>query len=634
MAGTPSPDRNPLLPGEVLRDRYRILGVLGMGWTGNVYQAQDLNFPKVTRLCAVKEMVNTATDPAVRETILRNFEREVYILATLRHPAVPQIYDYFSLGDRAYLVMEFIQGKDLEAILNSTDKVLPVEQVREWALEICDVLAYLHNHKPEPIIFRDMKPSNVMIDHMNHVRLVDFGIAKIFEVGKKGTMIGTEGYSPPEQYRGEASPQSDIYALGATLHHLLTRRDPRLEPPFSFKERPVREINPDVSEELASSIERALAYKPEDRFSNIEAMKGALGALDSDWQPAFSGASYDHGLGPGKPLAKERESASARASGGVPEVWAFEVGDEIRSSPLVVEGIVYFGAYDNNLWALDAKQGRPIWKYATGGGIASSPAYAQGLIFIGSGDCHLHAVEAASGSARWTFKTGGRIYSNPRPAAGQVFFGADDATFYAVRASNGLLDWRTTGVRARIRSSPAITSERIYFGSESGGLYALSLSGDILWLFQARRAITSSPLVRDNVVYFGSQDSTMYAIDAENGALIWRFRSDKAVVSSPAFYGGAIYFGSADEHVYAVDALSGLEKWRFRTQGQVSSSPLIYQGAVYIGSLDGSLYCLAAATGDLLWQFRSGGPILSSPAAAAGLVYIGSTDHRLYALQA
>ena len=100
------------------------------------------------------------------------------------------------------------------------------------------MLTYLHGHQPQPVIFRDMKPSNVMIDQHGHIRLIDFGIARVFQPGQKGTMIGTEGYSPPEQYRGEASPAGDIYALGATLHHLLTRRDPRAEPPFSFSERP------------------------------------------------------------------------------------------------------------------------------------------------------------------------------------------------------------------------------------------------------------------------------------------------------------------------------------------------------------------------------------------------------------
>ena len=164
---------------------------------------RDLHFPNVVKQVAVKEMINTAPDPLVRETIVQNFEREANLLATLHHPSIPRIYDYFTVESRSYLVLEFIHGKDLEAIINETPGFLPENQVLSWAIELCDVLDYLHKHKPDPIIFRDMKPSNVMINHSGDVMLVDFGIAKTFQSGIKGTMIGTEGYSPPEQYRGE-----------------------------------------------------------------------------------------------------------------------------------------------------------------------------------------------------------------------------------------------------------------------------------------------------------------------------------------------------------------------------------------------------------------------------------------------
>jgi len=177
---------------------------------GAVYRARDLHFPNVVKLVAVKEMINQARDPLVRSTIVRNFEREANLLATLDHPAIPRIYDYFTFNERSYLILEYINGNDLEAILNETDEFIEVDKVIRWGIELCDVLSYLHNHTPETIVFRDMKPSNVMINHRDHVVLVDFGIAKPFQSGQKGTMIGTEGYSPPEQYRGEATPHSTI----------------------------------------------------------------------------------------------------------------------------------------------------------------------------------------------------------------------------------------------------------------------------------------------------------------------------------------------------------------------------------------------------------------------------------------
>ena len=222
----------------------------------------------MTKLVAVKEMINTAPDPLVRETIIQNFEREANLLATLHHPSIPRIYDYFSAESRSYLVLEFVHGKDMEAIINDTNGFLPEHQVLTWAVELCDVLDYLHKHKPDPIIFRDMKPSNVMINNNGDIILVDFGIAKTFQSGIKGTMIGTEGYSPPDIEEKRHLQQISML-WGPTLDHALTRHDPRLEPPFSFSERPMRRINANVSNEMEAVVNMALEYNPESRFRSI-----------------------------------------------------------------------------------------------------------------------------------------------------------------------------------------------------------------------------------------------------------------------------------------------------------------------------------------------------------------------------
>ena len=148
-----------------------------MGGMGSVYRARDMHFPSVAKLVAVKEMINSAPDPLVRQTIVQNFEREANLLATLSHPSIPRISDYFTLDSRSYLVLDFILGRDMEAIINETNGFLPEDQGLGWAIELCDVLDYLHKHKPDPIIFRDMKPSNVMINQNGDVILIDFGIA-------------------------------------------------------------------------------------------------------------------------------------------------------------------------------------------------------------------------------------------------------------------------------------------------------------------------------------------------------------------------------------------------------------------------------------------------------------------------
>lgn len=623
-----------LEPGFTLQSRYLILGILGIGGMGAVYQARDLHFPNVTKLVAVKEMINTAPDPALREMIVRNFEREADMLATLSHPAIPKIYDYFTAEDHSYLVQELIHGKDLEATLNETSGFLPEGQIVEWAIQLCDVLSYLHGHKPQPIVFRDMKPSNVMIDHHGLVRLIDFGIAKGFQAGQKGTMIGTEGYSPPEQYRGEASPPGDLYSLGATLHHLLTKQDPRLEPPFSFNERPIRKANPSVSPELELVATTALAYNASERFPTAQSMKEALLTVknkhalppDSQSAGALAAKAAPDGGAPHltQPLA---------ATGEVVPVWSFECEDEVRGSPAVVEGLVYVGCYDHNVYAVGADAGKFIWKYATEGGLAASPVHDGNHILIGSEDRRLYCLTAKTGRINWTYFCDAPIRCTGCVAHEHIFFGADDGFLHAVNVQTGRRAWRTEA-SGPVRSTPAIDGERVFFGCESGEMFCVDFSGAIKWRFKAKRAITSGPAIGDNMVFVGSMDWSVYALEAASGWAVWRYRTNKPIVSSPSVYKNMVFIGSADGACYAFETRSGKMLWRFETDGQVNSSPLIYEGAVYFGSVDGHLYSVEAANGKLRWKFRSGGPMTSSPVQANGLIYIGSTDHKVYALSA
>jgi outer membrane protein assembly factor BamB/tRNA A-37 threonylcarbamoyl transferase component Bud32 len=592
--------------------------VIGVGGMGSVYRARDLHFPSVVKLVAVKEMINRAADPLVRKNIVQNFEREANILATLNHPSIPRIYDYFTEDNRSYLVLEFIHGKDLEAMISDTAGFLTEERVLGWAIELCDVLSFLHAHKPDPIIFRDMKPSNVMINPTDHIILVDFGIAKPFQVGQKGTMIGTEGYSPPEQYRGEAGPLADLYALGATIHHALTRRDPRLEPPFSFGERPVRKINPSVTMELEAVIDTALQYNPDDRFHTAESMKEALIA-----------AGRKTGI-----LNRTTTAISGVTSSvGIKPLWVFRCEDEVRGAPTVHNGAVYIGSYDNNLYSLNAADGKLNWKYPTDGGIVTRPAVFENDIFFGSEDQRLHVVNTRTGKVNWTYYTEGRVHSSPRIAEGHVFFGSDDQHIHAVNLMSGRAAW-TFETSAPVRSTPCVANETVLAGSENGDFFCVDFRGVMKWHYKAKMAITSSPCEADGVVYFSSLDSSFYALDAQAGWVIWRFRMGKGSVSSPHKSEGLVFIGSADGNIYGIDTHTSKEVWRFKTEHQVSSSPVVYKDALYCGSADGNLYCLEARTGRLRWKFTTQGPITGSPLVFDDIVYVGSTDHFLYTLLA
>ena len=605
--------------GATLANRYLIQQVIGQGGMGAVYRARDLHFPNVVKLVAVKEMIIQARDPLVRDTIVRNFEREANLLATLSHPAIPRIYDYFTQDERSYLILEFIQGKNLETIINEAPGFLPEAQVIAWAIELCDVLEYLHHHQPEAIIFRDMKPSNVMINQYNHVVLVDFGIAKTFQSGERGTMIGTEGYAPPEQYRGEASVLMDIYSLGATLHHALTRQDPRLEPPFSFVERPIREANPGVSTELEKAIAKSLEYDPSYRFASAEEMKQALLAVARK-----SGTPEQlPSLG----------AANPPGAVSITPLWSYICEDEIRGSATCDKGLVFFGSYDHHLYALSIASGKLIWRYQTDGGIVSRPATYGDTVCFGSEDRRLHVIYIRSGSVNWTYYTQGPVRSSPQIAHGHIFVGSDDGYLHAVNLANGRNAWQIdTG--APVRSSPCLSNEAIFFGNEAGDFICVDFRGTTLWRFEARRAITSSPVVWEEAVFFCSLDGTLYALEAKSGWSLWRFRLGKGSISTPCVADGMVYTGAVDGSIYCVDMRSGKEVWRYATEHQVTGSPIVYRNALYCGSVDGYLYCLDQRSGQLRWKYNTLKPITATPAAYEDKILIGSTDKRFYAFPA
>ena len=555
-----------LQPGINLADRYQIQGVIGTGGMGAVYRARDLHFPNVTKLVAVKEMIIQTPDPSVQQIVIRNFEREANLLATLEHRAIPRIYDYFTIQKRSYLIIEYVNGKDLELIINHYERFLPEDRVIGWAVELCEVLEYLHAHKPEPIIFRDIKPSNVMINSQGHVVLVDFGIAKHFQAGEKGTMIGTEGYSPPEQYRGEATPAADIYALGATLHHALSRRDPRLEPPFSFSERPLKSINPAISNELEAIINKALQYNPQDRFQTITEFKEAL----------LSVAQHIGIINQiPRPVAQKSSESELKP------LWSFTCEDEVRGSPLYHNGVLYVGCYDNNLYAINAQTGEFIWKYPTEGGIVSKPALYENNLYFGSEDHRLHIVQAQYGRLSWTYNTEGPVRSSPRISEAHAFVGSDDGLLHAVNTLARRRAWVFDAGTA-VRSSPLIENELVYFGNEDGDFFCLDLRGAVKWRFKAKRAITSSPVIVQGVVYFASMDANLYALDARTGWVIWRFRLGKPSISTPFVKDNHIYIGAVDGKIVAVELKSAKEIWNFECGHQVTGSLQLSTATVFI----------------------------------------------------
>lgn len=272
-AGGPGSQPQPkqtLALSSLLRGRYLIKQQLAKGGMGAVYLAEDLQF--FNKLYVVKELLPYYTTPAEKQQAEQNFEREARLLASLHNPGVPQVFDYFIEGGNYYLVMEWVEGENLEHRLGRAGGRLPEKEVLDYAIQLANILVYMHKQQP-PVIHRDIKPSNIIVDASSgQVKLVDFGLAKATsstgQTGRTSMRLGTPGYAPPEQYSGTPEPRTDIYALGATLHHLLTGRDPRNEAPFQFP--PVRSLAPSVSAELDDLIQKMLQTDTSQRPSALE----------------------------------------------------------------------------------------------------------------------------------------------------------------------------------------------------------------------------------------------------------------------------------------------------------------------------------------------------------------------------
>ena len=270
----------PLKAGEILRERYQIIRIIGQGGMGSIYLAADLRLEG--RQCALKEVEH---DRSLAQDLVKEsrdqFFREATVLARLDHPNLPKVSDYFSIENRDYLVMDYIPGKDLRTLMTEAmqNKIfLEEEEVLAWSVQLADALTFLHNQNP-PILHRDIKPSNLKVTPSGVLKLVDFGLVKLLAKGEVTITIlqgqGTALYTPLEQYGGDGShtdARSDLYAFGSTLYHLLTNR-----PPPEARERfldpdiltPPRQINPKISNRVERSILLAMALHPDDRPATV-----------------------------------------------------------------------------------------------------------------------------------------------------------------------------------------------------------------------------------------------------------------------------------------------------------------------------------------------------------------------------
>lgn len=248
--------------GLIIGGKYEILTEIGKGGMSVVYLARDTHLNKQWAVKEIRKLGKGKED----EVVVKSLLAEANMMKKLDHPALPRIVDIIENNVTIYVVMDYIEGLSLDKILAEYG-AQPEELVIDWGKQICDALIYLHGQKP-PIIYRDMKPANVMLKPEGNIKIIDFGIAR--EYKEQGladtTLLGTKGYAPPEQYSGQTDARSDIFALGMTMHHLLTGIDPRAGEAYA----PVRMWNPELSEGIELIINKCVEPAAENRYQNCQ----------------------------------------------------------------------------------------------------------------------------------------------------------------------------------------------------------------------------------------------------------------------------------------------------------------------------------------------------------------------------
>jgi len=305
--------------------------------------------------------------------------------------------------------------------------------------------------------------------------------------------------------------------------------------------------------------------------------------------------------------------------------WIFKTpsSEYLNSSPTIAGDIIYFGASDNHMYAIDKNTGEEKWKYKAGGAIVSTPAIFNGRVFFGSNDGNFYALEAGTGKVSWKHTLNRMVVSSPAVFDGSVYFGCNDSNLYSLRADNGEVEWvyKTDGA---VMSSPAVYKNAVVVGSDDGFLYAVGAEeGKMKWKFDAGAQIATTPVISDGLVFFGNNGSDFYAVDYNTGDLSWKFTTDGTLQGSPAVHNGMVYFCTmAKPLVYALDIKNGKEIWK--NSGESNQSPSIAGEFVYVFTSIGTV-AYNIKTGEPKYKFPVSSHA-SAPVIENGVLYCADKD--------
>ena len=330
--------------------------------------------------------------------------------------------------------------------------------------------------------------------------------------------------------------------------------------------------------------------------------------------------------------AQARGVAHGDLSGQLDLLWKFSTKEGgFEGSAVIVDGVVYAGSLDGNLYAIDLASGQKKWAYKTELGFSASPAVAGGLVYVGDADGKFYCIDAAKGEFKWSFEAQAEIDSSANFHKDRVLFGSQDSNLYCLDAKSGELVWKYA-IGDQIRCSPTVVGDRAFVAGCDSKLHVVDLTtGKAMGTVPIGAPTGSTPAVEGDFAYFGTEGATFFCIDYQQAKVVWTYEAKRKMPlrSSVAVTDNLVIFGGRDKLVMALAKSDGTRQWSYPTRARVDSSPVVVGDRVFVGSADGRLYGFDLK-GDLRWEYEAGGQFTASPAVAGDRLVIGNTDGTLF----
>lgn len=611
--------QGPLPSGTVLRaGRYTIQRHLAQGGMGSIYLAHDA---ATAQSCVIKEML-PKTDPAERAEAEQAFAQEAATLAELNHAHIVTVWDYFSEHGNHYLTEEFIGGGDLAAVIRRPE-ALGEARLLDIAIQIADAFHYIHTYHhvapagsscTGPIIYRDMKPANVMVRGDGRIVVADFGIVRLFKPGKKRDTInlGTQGYAAPEMISNvQSDERSDIYTLGATLHELLTKRDPANNVNHFL---PLRQFRPDISPELERIVMRMLDDVPAQRYQTAAELLNDLRTLYERWRAAKCS---QPNCGHHNPVSAARCERCGLPLKAVTGQEALPHGGEAR-----------LGQYPSS--------GSSPWNVAWQMGLRSKTRGLPGLhraqVAVATEDGHLAVLDVRSGRGLHRLSLPSPSRSTPVTTSWGVVVGHRQGAVLCEPVSGQVEPLPLPP--AEVFATPVSDREDLFIGNYDGQVFGVDLkTRQVRWSTQVGDCILGALALDSRDLAVTTKSGQVSVIDRRTGAIRWTHRTGKSLYGHALLADDAVIGLDTSGRLTLLDRLRGSVMLQFSVGGDCYNSPAFAHNRLYTCDVRGTVRCHGTSTdGQPEWQRPLGEDALASPVVSGQLLIQVTRQGRIYVL--